>query len=222
MKKNNMYFVYALVIATLLFLIGKIEISKLMITIPAVILAITIHEVGHAVVARYFGDKSQKDRITLNPFKHMDLIGFVMLLFTNIGWGKPVEVKRENLKSRIRNVEIIESIIALAGPAFNILAAVIFSFVYSFFVETGNIAQILMMIIYINVSVAIFNLIPLPPLDGYTIIKPILPRWIKSLVKANEIVVTLGVTIIIFMYSEVFYRGIVLPASLYILGLIFK
>jgi len=141
--------------------------------LPGIILGLTIHEFSHAYVAQRCGDSTSKDqgRVTLNPFKHIDLLGFIMLLAVGFGWAKPVEFNEENL----RNPKIDVLKIAIAGPVSNALLAIvlslIFVLVYNFlpvdsYSGRAYIIEIFYYAITINWGLFIFNLIPLPPLDG--------------------------------------------------------
>jgi len=141
--------------------------------LPGIILGLTVHEFCHAFVAHQCGDSTSRDqgRITLNPLKHIDPIGFMMLIFVGFGWAKPVQFHEENLRNP--KSDIIK--IALAGPFSNAVIAmvlsVIFSLIYSgLSMQLTPVMQIMSEVfyygIYINWALFIFNLIPLPPLDG--------------------------------------------------------
>ncbi|MBI5009631.1 MAG: site-2 protease family protein [Bacteroidia bacterium] len=149
------------------------DIVRILKFLPGIILGLTVHEFSHAWVAHRCGDSTSKDqgRITLNPLKHIDLLGFVMLIVAGFGWAKPVHFNEENL----RNPKYDVMKIAVAGPLSNALIAMLLSImfsVYSVLIPSypDNILQIISEIflyaIYINWGLFIFNLIPLPPLDG--------------------------------------------------------
>lgn len=156
---------------------------SMVLTIPAVIFAITFHEFAHAWTADKFGDTTPRSqgRLTLNPVSHIDPFGFVLLLFAGIGWGKPVEINPNNFTSN-KSRQFCESIISLAGPVMNFLLAIIFTFVYyalEIYAPNTDIINILIIfvqaIITINIGLGVFNLIPLPPLDGEKIFRSVLP-----------------------------------------------
>jgi Zn-dependent protease len=141
--------------------------------LPGIILGLTVHEYCHALVALKCGDSTSKDqgRITLNPIKHIDFLGFIMLIFVGFGWAKPVEFKEENLRNP--KYDVIK--IAIAGPISNALLAMILSVIFvictpfiqaSQTISAGIINDILIYAISINWALFVFNLIPLPPLDG--------------------------------------------------------
>jgi Zn-dependent protease len=141
--------------------------------LPGIILGLTVHEFCHAYVAHMCGDSTSKDqgRVTLNPLKHIDPLGFIMLIFVGFGWAKPVQFNEQNLRNP--KTDVIK--IALAGPLANAVLAIILSVlfsVYSHFFQGyhGTTMQFFLEMFYwaifINWGLFVFNLIPLPPLDG--------------------------------------------------------
>ena len=170
----------------------------LLYTIPGVLIAITFHEFAHAKVADMLGDDTprREGRISLNPLTHIDPIGFIMLLFAGFGWGKPVHVDPSNYTRKI-SMEKGEAIVSLAGPLMNIILAFIFTLIYcaiykfagAGFLHSTMGSVLMLMIFYtisINVGLGVFNLIPLPPLDGSKIIMPFLPYKAKEWFINNE------------------------------------
>ena len=150
----------------------------LIFTIIIITLSVAIHESAHALTAYILGDDTAKKlgRITLNPLKHFDPLGAVMLLSVvvagwGIGWGKPVPVNVDRLKSPARD----ELIIALAGPFSNFLQAAVFAALLKSGLLTSYSMGIAMIGFTINISLMLFNLIPLPPLDGSKIYGVFLP-----------------------------------------------
>jgi Zn-dependent protease len=141
--------------------------------LPGIILGLTVHEYCHALVAHWCGDNTSKEqgRVSLNPMKHIDPYGFIMLMIAGFGWAKPVQFNEQNLRNPRTDVMKI----ALAGPLSNALTAMILSLVLAFtapFFASGFnnvisiVTEILFYAIYINWGLFVFNLIPLPPLDG--------------------------------------------------------
>jgi Zn-dependent protease len=141
--------------------------------LPGIIIGLTIHEYSHALVAKLCGDNTSNDqgRVTLNPLKHIDPLGFIMLLVVGFGWAKPVQFNEENLRNP--KTDVLK--IAVAGPLSNAILAMLLSmiFVYTmklFPSQQGAAVQvsfeILFYAIQINWALFVFNLIPLPPLDG--------------------------------------------------------
>ncbi|MCL2064573.1 MAG: site-2 protease family protein [Candidatus Cloacimonetes bacterium] len=149
-----------------------------------VVLAITIHEYSHALAAYKLGDDTAKrmGRLTLNPIKHLDILGALMLLIVRIGWAKPVPINPYNFKSMKKDIALT----AAAGPASNfciaIFAAMFYNFSFntmgsldgsSFFVTLVLFA--LRFLVMINIALGLFNLIPIPPLDGSKIVGGFMP-----------------------------------------------
>ncbi|MCF0126707.1 MAG: site-2 protease family protein [Clostridia bacterium] len=169
----------------------------LLVSIPGVLVAITFHEFAHGYAAYKLGDNTAKNegRLSLNPLAHLDPIGSLMLLFAGFGWGKPVIVNPRNYTRKIP-MEKGEAIVSAAGPIMNIVLAfvftiiyyVIYKYAYSFtFTTVGSIVMLLISAtISINIGLGIFNLIPLPPLDGGKILKPFLPNNAKQWFVNNE------------------------------------
>jgi len=192
-------FIYVLLGALLLrTLIGYTheELMALLLTLPAVIIAITFHEFAHAWAADKLGDDTPRmqGRLNLNPMSHIDPIGFMLLMFAGFGWGKPVQINPRNFNRNVR-MDKGEMLVSLAGPLMNFILAIISAFalgaiyMYSsadfFFSTTGNIIYILLQqILAINIGLGVFNLIPLPPLDGSKIFINYLPykarRWVME------------------------------------------
>lgn len=141
--------------------------------IISLVLAITIHEFSHALAADLLGDPNPRSngRLTLNPLAHLDPLGSLALLFFGFGWGKPVETITSNLSHPRRDIAII----SFAGPLSNILLALILALLLSF-TSSPLLASLFTTTIYINLTLAIFNLLPVYPLDGEKILTGLLPR----------------------------------------------
>ena len=174
------------------------DLFNLLVSIPGVLIAITFHEFAHGFAAYKLGDNTAKNegRLSLNPKDHLDPIGTLLLLFAGFGWGKPVHVNPNNYTRKI-SMEKGEAIVSVAGPAMNIILAFVFAIIYyaldkfagSAFLRStvGGIIMILIQAtISINIGLGIFNLIPLPPLDGSKIIMPFLPYNAKQWFRRNE------------------------------------
>lgn len=150
--------------------------------IPGVVIGISFHEFAHGWVAWKLGDPTPKfqGRLTINPKAHVDPIGLIALMLAGFGWGQPVEINPNNFKNRRRD----ELLVSLAGVVMNLIVAVVFAFIIKFiYMFAGvpflmsDLGQILMTILYcviqVNLVLMIFNLIPVPPLDGFSIITEI-------------------------------------------------
>ena len=168
----------------------------LLFSIPGVLIAITFHEYAHAFAADKLGDDTPRlqGRLSLNPFAHLDPVGSIMLLFAGFGWGKPVQINPRNFNRTI-SMSKGEAIVSAAGPIMNFILAIIFCVIYfaiykfagAFAVtQVGMIVlDIIKSIIAINIGLGIFNLIPLPPLDGSKILKNFLPYKAKVWMESN-------------------------------------
>lgn len=164
---------------------------SLLLTLPAVLVAITFHEFAHGFAADKLGDDTprRQGRLNLNPLSHLDPIGTVMLIFAGFGWGKPVEINPRNFNRNIK-MSVGEVIVAAAGPLMNLILAIVFGVIYAVvwkftptFIATqaGNIIVILLRsCILVNIGLGIFNLIPLPPLDGSKILGGFLPYNMRN------------------------------------------
>ncbi|MDT7880122.1 MAG: site-2 protease family protein [Candidatus Hydrothermia bacterium] len=141
--------------------------------LPAILIGITFHEYAHALAADKLGDITPRleGRLTLNPLKHIDIIGFIMLIIFHFGWAKPVPINIYNLKNFRRDVVII----AFAGPLSNLIIAFI-CFLLMKLTSNNEILNFLFSsTLVINIFLFAFNLIPLPPLDGWRIISSAFP-----------------------------------------------
>ena len=157
-----------------------LDVATLVARAIVLLIAFTLHELAHAVTADYQGDPTPRNmgRITLNPLKHLDPVGTIMLLISGFGWAKPVRVNPYNMRG---NPHTDMAIVALAGPATNLALAGLGSipfqlgFAYPAFSGTASLDFLLTQFVWINLVLAFFNLIPVPPLDGYRILLGVLP-----------------------------------------------
>ncbi|HWR61044.1 MAG TPA: site-2 protease family protein [Clostridia bacterium] len=142
-------------------------ITGLLYSLPGIILAFTVHEFSHGLAAYAMGDNTAKQygRLTLNPIAHIDPLGFLCLIITQrFGWAKPVPVNDINFRNRKRGMLLV----SLAGPVSNFITAFVLALLYALFYDKmSDVMKSIFSIAYIiNLSIGVFNLIPIPPLDG--------------------------------------------------------
>lgn len=172
--------------------------------LPAIIIGLTFHEYAHGWVADRLGDDTPylQGRLTLNPIPHIDIIGFIMLLWAGFGWAKPVQVNPYRFKAmRVKEGMML---VSLAGPAMNLLLAIMGMAAFriigidpndSIALYSNSAARLLAPLVYINLGLMLFNLIPLPPLDGSKILTGLLPdsagRYIYALEQYGTVILLL-------------------------------
>jgi len=197
---------------------------KLSIMLVPGLMAITFHEVSHGFIAWRFGDNTARSlgRLTLNPLKHLDIIGTIMIIVIGIGWAKPVPVNYNNLRNPKRDMMWV----AAAGPITNTIIALLSAFLIRIIVPLTEplpdsswlqlfLEPILLMLafsIYINLLLALFNLMPLPPLDGGRVMMGLLPYRQAAILAKIE---PYGMIIIIVL---VFFADLFKYAILPLLG----
>ncbi len=153
----------------------SVNIVEWIVKIPVLLFAITIHEYGHGKAALSLGDPTAKEqgRLTLNPLSHLDPIGAICLFLFNFGWAKPVPVDTRYFQNPRRDVILM----AMSGPVSNLAAAMIAGLFIRYFLLPWEIYQkVLIYLILMNVGLGLFNLIPIPPLDGSHILENLLPN----------------------------------------------
>ncbi|MGI6721705.1 MAG: site-2 protease family protein [Anaerovoracaceae bacterium] len=179
--------------------------------LPGIVIGLAFHEFGHAFVSDKLGDPTPRmqGRVTINPLAHIDLIGFVSLLFLGFGWGRPVEIDPRYYKHRRRD----ELLVSLAGVVMNLIMAVIFGLILRAYAAAVGydtysgmhlyIYTILYLVVYINLVLMVFNILPIPPLDGFNIITDIFDlrryRWWYKLYENGFIILIL---LIVFNYTD--------------------
>ncbi len=198
--RKTVYIIMAALLALTLFNLATFNLVATLLTLPGVIIALSFHEFAHAFVADRLGDPTPRNqgRLTLDPLKHIDPVGIFLLIFAHMGWGKPVQINPNNF-SKVSK-EKGEALVALAGPVMNFILAfilmIIFYAMIVFIPGTGvlnslkaiNVMNVVITMIYyaivVNIGLGVFNLIPIPPLDGSKIFLRFLPyraqRWIDE------------------------------------------
>ena len=209
---------------------------ELIYLVIALLIALTIHEASHALMAYWLGDPTPKEngRLSLNPFAHLDPYGALMILIVGLGWGKPVMIKAENLKP---GPKIGMALVAAAGPLSNLLLAAVLAIPLRFhwFPLLGNIripldwlpfgvsaayvgiGPLLQWIVWLSLSLAVFNLIPLNPLDGSRLWQIILPtKWYYQIARIEIIGLVFVLGLILsdrFLGTNVLARVIIPPVG---------
>ena len=198
--KKYLYIIIAIMVISGLssYLTNTSSLIGLLLTIPGVLIAITFHEFAHALAADKLGDDTprRQGRLSINPLDHLDPVGSIMLLFAGFGWGKPVEVDSRNFNRDI-SMDKANAIVSVAGPLMNFVLAIVFALIYGLLgkflsvqIASSQVLQLIMMMvrftISINIGLGVFNLIPLPPLDGSKVIKPFLPYNAKTWFENHE------------------------------------
>jgi Zn-dependent protease len=158
-------------------LFGNASLEQLLAAIVALLVGLTFHEFSHAFVADGLGDHRPRamGRLTLNPLAHIDPIGAIMLLVAGFGWAKPVLVNPYALRTGRSGMAMV----AAAGPVANVIVAVAFAITFRVLdtlgFDSGFAPRFVELVVRLNILLAIFNLIPIPPLDGYNVLLTFLP-----------------------------------------------
>ena len=203
--KRFIYVIIAILAISFLATMTGEKLLGLVLTIPGVLIAMTFHEYAHAKAADLLGDDTPRiqGRLNLNPFSHVDPIGFALLLFAGFGWGRPVEINPRNFN---RNMELTkaEAIVSVAGPGMNFIIALLFMLIYVGMISFGfvtneltfYITQIINYTAVVNIGLGVFNLIPLPPLDGSKILMHFLPYNGRQWFENNQMYFYIGFIVI--------------------------
>lgn len=158
--------------------------DRFLLFIAALIVAVTFHEFAHAFVALQLGDATAKllGRVSLNPIRHLDLFGSLAFLFVGFGWGKPVPINPYNMRGV--SPVVGAAISALAGPSSNVLLAFLVTLPFRFGATPSGLdpytLRFVDALISVNISLAAFNFLPIPPLDGFSLARLVLPRYISA------------------------------------------
>ena len=151
--------------------------TNILLSIIPALICITLHELSHGLVAYKLGDTTAKDarRLTLNPIKHLDIMGILMMVVFHFGWAKPVPVNMYRFKNPKQGMAIT----AVAGPLMNVLITIVFLFLYGLLFrplgQENLVLEMIYLTAYLSISFAIFNIIPISPLDGSKVLFSVLP-----------------------------------------------
>lgn len=202
------------------------DLQQVVLLAPILLYSITIHEFFHAWSAWKLGDDTalRLGRVSFNPLVHLDFMGTVCFIFVGFGWGKPVPVQRANLHNPRRD----NMLVSLAGPMSNLASALAFALVHragqaawpdpaagSF---EANFLLFFRAATFVSLLLCVFNLIPLPPLDGGHVLEAILPRHAAEWLERNRMVLQIALLVFIFTLGAGFLHGIVAPVANLMLG----
>lgn len=191
-------------------------IKDLILWVPVILLSISFHECAHAWMAYRLGDSTAKDegRLTLNPISHFNLFGFLMMVIVHFGWATPVPVNPNNFRNPSKGMLYT----ALAGPVSNLILAVASSFLYMVVLVIGthmpteselmyeilsNFLRILLYMMMLNIGLAIFNLIPVYPLDGSRVLTYFLPVQYNNFMVRYGQYIQIGFLLLVMLTSVV-------------------
>lgn len=198
------------------------QIRTMVYTAPVILIAISFHEFAHGYVSYKMGDPTPKrdGRLTLNPFKHLDLMGTLCLLFFHMGWAKPVRINVACYKNRKKGTILV----SLAGPVMNFLLAFLSMIILGLLYKYGNpyakVNYIGIMLAYysavINIGLGLFNLIPLPPLDGSNVLGEVFPKvnqWFYQIRQYS------GIILVVLLVSGALRRPLVYANGMLLEGM---
>ena len=188
----------------------------LLLSLPIILFALSLHETAHGFVASRLGDPTAKNlgRLTLNPLKHLDPIGFICMLLFGFGWAHPVPINSRYFKKPRRDIALT----SIAGPVSNLLAAVCFALFYGIALlllnvvavkvgfpneKTEMLAEHFLIFLYygisLNVTLAVFNLLPIPPLDGSRIVSAFLPQRLAYFYLKYERIISIVLMVLLLL-----------------------
>ena len=192
---------------------------NLIVGLPGIVIAMVVHEFSHARVAYALGDYTPKleGRLTLNPAAHVDPIGLVMLLFVHFGWAKPVHINPMNFSNPRRD----DILVSLAGPASNLITAFVALIILVLLAKlevpfSEGLLVVFNLIIVYNINFAIFNMLPIPPLDGSHILRNLLPY---ELARQYEMLERYSFIFLIIILATPILSYVFVPLQRFIFGI---
>jgi Zn-dependent protease len=193
--------------------------QQIAILVPPFLLAITFHELAHGYIAWKLGDPTAKSvgRLTMNPIKHIDPLGLIALFIMSIGWAKPVPVDPRYFKNPKKDMLFV----AIAGPAANLLLAVASAILFKFLIAAPVVPmffmepllKMLLTSVWINIMLAVFNCLPIPPLDGSKILMSLLPA---DMARSYARLEPFGFIIILALFFLGIISQIIMPIIMFI------
>lgn len=190
-------------------------------TVLAALISITFHECAHALMAFKLGDPTARNmgRLSLDPSRHIDLIGFLSFILLGMGWAKPVQVNINNFKNKRRD----DMLVSLAGPLSNLIVGFVFFVCYFSSIVLGMESVVILDMLFVisatNISFALFNLIPIYPLDGYHIFTSLFP---KLGFKSSYFMFKYGSWLLVILSYTGIISAILNPATMFIYDLFYR
>lgn len=195
-----------------------LDIQRLAIIIPPLLVALIVHECAHAWVANRLGDDTaaKEGRLTLNPLAHLDPLGTIMLLFSGlIGWAKPVPVNPANMRNPVRDMTLV----ALAGPLSNLALAVVAAILWWLYAGLGldsrlpesihlPLSTMLFLAGPMNIGLALFNMLPIPPLDGFRVLSYFIKAETQQKIMKYQLIIFIGFLALMWLG---FFSSILMP-----------
>ena len=229
-KKNLFIILGAMILINII--LGGRSIESIIYALPGVIVAMTFHEFAHAWMATKLGDDTPRlqGRLSLNPMSHIDPAGLMCLILLGFGWGKPVEINPRNFNGKY-SLSKAEAMVAAAGPIMNFILAFIFLItlaIMNLTIKTittpiSIIFSIVESIIFVNLGLGVFNLIPIYPLDGSKVLNHFLPYRAQEWMARNQFILTIIVFFIVFYTNVISYIvTYILQGMLWLVNLIIK